>query len=443
MSVTWAPKSHAAVTIVCVDMDFGEQLWDASPRDYPAEGPPTPPSPAGDYLETEGRLDNGDYPFPMQYWLVRVINEKTDERWGFMPLDEDGCTEPITFDEEDEEQTFRLEYVRWAQLSNDREIIGYDCDDLVNDGDGRPEVCIFGLPGGNPEQEAGTTVVMGIEPVPANYTHVTIEPYFDNTDDDHPNAGDDVILSPVEYTLWAATFAEDRIPMWPEGGFQTYIGTTRSSSDENVFGMAASAANWNIGGQLTLQQTGRSYRRKFVTAHEYGHIVTARMYEMVEADYDYAGPGGVPDAHKFDSVEYQSAASIEGFAHVYALWTWSPPGQAVVYIPDPELNVRMAIPLGGSITPSPFCGNNPDCGPGLANERDWATALHVFRQEENMSTVDVLHMLGAVYDGGSGWVATGQTAAFWNHWVSQMGSYLTTQQLETWEDVAEAWYIDN
>jgi hypothetical protein len=95
------------------------------------------------------------------------------------------------------------------------------------------------------------------------------------------------------------------------------------------------------------------------------------------------------------------------------------------------------------MNPSPVCKDNDDCGPGLANERDWASALHVFRLETDMSAADVLHMLGATYGNGTGWVSTGETADFWNHWMSQMGPYLTTQQLETWEDVAEAWYIDN
>src|SRR5690606_30010244 len=135
-------------------------------------------------------------------------------------------------------------------------------------------------------------------------------------------------LDRVNLMMWAATFAQERLPLLPNQ--DVYMVNQGNES-------ATSAVSYFAGGNLSAEFRGPSYARKFVVAHEFGHLVTAlgpipQIDPGMSADYCFnpAGPDFVPPAcqHTLDSPEYSSAAMVEGFANFFAMAVWNDWGKS-------------------------------------------------------------------------------------------------------------------
>jgi hypothetical protein len=432
----------AAVTTVCVDLDLGDHMVDASTRNGGASGGEGPQTvPYGDFLEDHGRITVAgsdplayyDHPFPASRWLVRVVDDATGEPlWGFAPLDEDGCTpedDPVPYDAEAE---LRVEFVRWAQFDDDRAILGYDCVPHTPE-----EQCTFGFPGDDPEDFSGTATVAGISPIEDGTTYVTISAYYDSDEVNEIGEGFGIILAPTDYALWASQFSETRVQVWPSATYQVYLAHDYDNSTASPLPVGTSNASVPFAGHPTVSLFGPDYRRKFVVAHEYGHIQTATIpgipNNTAVADYNYDGMG----SHNKTSFEFQSAAALEGFADAYNAWVWNDSGSTL----------RLANGSAWLAVPSFDFPNCSSCPAGVANVWDWASALVAFQEGQGVSLSKevVLQLLWVAYadlDGTNHWVPNGTSSQFWDNFIEEVDDVLDGGQLADWQDVADAWEID-
>jgi hypothetical protein len=396
-----------AQTRVCLDLELGPELWDASPRQADDK----------EFGEDYGRWE-GSHPFPAQRWLARVIDDNSGQPlWGFAPLDEDGCTGATAdIEYDDESPTFTVQYVKWAHWSEgDRSIVGYGCMGTLAD-----PTCNFQVP----------LAVSGVEAVPSGTTYATV---------------DDSVVFPEEHPLWAASFCEEHLPLHDD--FDIYLLFDPSGHIQDGTG-----TNNLFSGHPTVVFKGNGWHSKFTACHEYGHFQTFLFAGVTPSDIDYRYDPNNPtmphvdDQHSFESPEWQSAASVEGVANFYAAASWSNIDRmgSVPYVEMGSAETSYTerpIPRGSCLIPS---------GPnlGVANEWNWASALRWFRLEaqDTPSLPLIIGMVERAYDGGqAGWVATGDlmTSAFWDNFVAQMDGYLLDQQQEDdWADAADQWCID-
>lgn len=399
---------------VCLDLEHGPQLWDASPRQAePVENE--------DYGEDYGRWE-GSHPFPAQRWLARVRDENTGEPlWGFAPLDEDGrtgATADIDYEDEDP-TTFTIEYVKWAYWADgERSIVGYGCT-----GEFADPSCEFQVP----------REVFGVEAVPSGTTYATMA---------------DLDLLEEEYPVWAASFCEERLPLRED--FEVYfLFDPTGMINDGTF------AGYLFSGQPTVLIKGNGWHAKSRACHEYGHFQTFLFAGIPGAAIDYSydpnNPGvpGDPSNHSFFSAEWQSGAAVEGFAHLYAVAGWSDVDRmgSIPYVECGAMeNLCLARPI-----PRGSCVEDDGAAVdlGIANEWNWASALRDFRtMAEDTPDMDLLiGMVERAYDGGqAGWVATGDlvSSEFWENFVDQMDGYLVDdQQEDNWANVGALWCIDH
>jgi len=378
---------------LCVTFPLGSTYADASPRRYGLAFPGQPSKDAG---ETYGRTDE---PFPALAMLVRVRDPGQEPGgltlWGWAPLDEEGCTELFSTTS----KVVTLEYYDWAYFEDGTGVVTYDC--------WSDTTCTF--------ERSQEDIVLATDGI----TH-------------HELAE----LKPTTATFWGTVFATFRRPL--VHGIPLYGVLTRGYT----------AARHNLGGWPTANFRGSVDDRrgadtsKFTLAHEWGHIqtiLTSTPITVEDIDYGYTpdecvddpddddyDPECVPSMqHTYDSLEYQSAASIEGFADWYAMSVWNDESQpeAVYIIPRSADNFQK---IYYESEYSPVCGQQ-SCPPGVANELDWAFALWALQarvSEPDMSAEEIGKTLAGAYP----WPNTSQS--FWQHFVATLP-----------EPIAEAWLL--
>ena len=417
-------EARADVTQVCLALDLGEHMQDASRRPAGSgEGPGC--CPAGDYGEDYGRRTTPspgnlpiDHAFAAQRWLARITDANGLPVWGFAPLDENGCT-GATWDVPYETATLTVEFVRWADFGT-KALIAYDCR--------------FGLPGEDPEAFGGTPVIAGVTPTDAGTTYVDVTAYYESPD----ASGTPDILAPTDYTLWSTSFAEETVPVWEASSeYDVYVAHAYDLMD--VLG-SPSRVEYSFGGAPSLHIVGTNYRSKWINAHEYGHILTTIVPGLPKSAVDstYGGDCGQPNTHHWTSAEWHSNAAFEGFADVYSAWVWSDPVQAQSRIGRPGSNSIDPVPLLG-VT----CGVTCMCGMGVGNEADWASALYDFQRNTALTPGDVAQLLSIAYGDGSTWVTSG--AGFWADFDAAIEAELgaASSEYSEWTTVAATWNIDN
>ena len=451
---------------VCLDFEFGEELYDAS-RAGGNQGSCSGNNPCSephwlcmngqcrnDKGEDHGR-DEGTRPFPAMHTLARVLDEDLFQtgdplavQWGWEMLDEDGCTEEFTSDA----STFRLEYMLWSENPTEPDpfdrnfLLGYACDGMPN-----LSSCV------QDPQPIGS-----ITPNGSGDTIVTAT--FSD-----PGAVPD---QAAHFPFWSMTFAESRlgqpdllaladrrpvyVPVDQAGQIASGTATTR------VFG-----------GFPTTWSKGDGWHYKVSAAHEYAHAILQVLgipgFGPPHLDYDFNSSSG----HRLDSVEWQAAAALEAFANLYALATWhdlaGTPPFIYTFPQGGDLfgnNVPISVPLS-----SPIC-QIQSCGAGTAVELDWVSALVDFHRDASAPSLPhVLGMLAAAHDDSCigldqmmctstpactwsthaadacvGWPVNGATSDFWDAFDATMDpmgdAYLTSGEYSAWQTLADDWYID-
>ncbi|MGB1013246.1 MAG: hypothetical protein ACPG4T_03850 [Nannocystaceae bacterium] len=385
------PDTVPAQTVthqLCVTFPLGATYADASPRRY---GIWIPGQPSKDAGETYGRTDE---PFPALAMLARVRDPSQEPSqqtlWGWAPLDEEGCTESFATTS----QSVTLEYYDWAYFDDDTGVVTYDCWSTEN--------CTF--------ERSQEEIVLTQD----GTTH-------------HELAA----LKPTTSTFWATVFATFRRPL--VHGIPLYGVLTRGYT----------AARYNFGGWPTANYRGSvdgrrgSETSKFILAHEWGHIQTILASTAIsEEDLDYGytangcsddpsdddyDPECVPSTqHTYESLEYQSAASTEGFADWYAMSVWNDEAQSqAVYIVPRSLDTFRKIYYEGEYVP--VCGQQ-SCPPGVANELDWAFALWALQarvSDPEMTAEEIGEALVRAYP----WPDT--SVSFWQHFVAALPDPVT------------------
>ncbi len=377
---------------VCLYLDIGDLLWDASPR--AADG--------HDFREEHGR-NEGPTSYPAQRWLARVQDDGTGETlFGWDPLDGSGCAD---VELPDRGTTLTLEWLRWASWDAEPEtgnqVIGYHC--RAETGDCTLEI----------QRE---TVPVD----PAGVTSVIVPGMAEGTE--------------INTVLWAATFAEERFasmdeqPLWES---RVYVGYDPLGWPGILPGRTQ--ADRTFGNQPSIVIEGDAWHSKFTVAHEYGHQQThgAHHDTLTPDDVDYCYPEvGCRADHRMDSREWQAAAAIEAFGTWYALATWHDvdlvecplcmPGVRYVDPLSATEASEYTVPRGDSI-----CGAEPECPPGAGNEWDWMSALRIYRLSiaPPPDFRSMFTMLPAAYATG-GWTASGATDAFWTNFDGAMANHL-------------------
>jgi hypothetical protein len=143
---------------VCLYLDIGDELWDASPR--AADGK--------DFREEYGR-NEGPLSYPAQRWLARVRDESTGTVvFGWRPLDGSGCA---AFDLPAGETELTVEWMRWASWNESpdtgNQLVGYRCDAEMSSCN--LDIALETLPA---NMATGTTVVV-VEPISSSVRTVS------------------------------------------------------------------------------------------------------------------------------------------------------------------------------------------------------------------------------------------------------------------------------
>jgi len=393
---------------VCLYLDIGPELWDASPRAADGE----------DFREEYGR-NTGPTAYPAQRWLARVRDEATREvLFGWAPLDASGCAEI----EIGGETTLAFQWARWAVWSDTgNQQVGYFCDPWM----------------------ASCELEVKYESVPANLATGITEIILTDLD-----------YVPVDVVLWATSFAEERFSAMNEQPlFDTRLYVSYDAQDILP---GATQADRTFADQPSVIINGQSWRSKNTIAHELGHhqtIIAAHPSFYLD-DIDYChdplhypdAPQGCPSNHAMDSHEWQAAALIEGIAHWYAVSTWN--DIDLVECLNCQAGVRYVDPTAPDeawtyIVPrdEPLCASMDDpCPAGVGNEWDWLSAFRLFRLQAAPSFRTMFGMASAAFGAGN-WPLHSPNAAFWLAFDQAMAVHLGPSH-GAWITAAESMELD-
>ena len=412
-AVTWGLLPGTAVAasqIVCVHFDLDPVYTDASPAGAMCNslGCNAPdPLTCCDQKEDFGRRDELDR-WGAPRLLVQIRGVDNEVLWGWRPLDGSGCTSPI----ETQQTTLSLDYLPWS-YSDDRNasIVGFNCD-----ADQEPERCAF---------ETVSVNNFGLDD--SGTTRVTIA---------DPDGGGPLL--DLNSLLWAASFAEERIPLWT--GIVSYLVSTNDG--KNV-------ANLLVGGQPTANLLHSDARAKFTITHEFGHVQTVlqplatfgEMFGGDDVDYSFITPGKF--IHTRFSPEWQSAAALEGFAEYYSLLVWwkhdTPIAKQLGPAQDPdELIVISDTQFVRYIDFICLPFNLPECPPGVANETDWMAALWNFSLSFSTPT-ETLRFLSTAYM----WPVNGESDAYWVNFTDSIADSVSPTDLNNFLQTANQAGIDH
>lgn len=367
---------------VCLYLDIGAELWDASPRASDGE----------DFREEYGR-NEGPTSYPAQRWLARVSDETTGEAFfGWDPLDGFGCA---AFDLAGDTDLL-VEWARWATWSETgNQIVGYRCETAAQD-------CKL--------ERYSKRVPSG-----AGVTNVIIEPST---------------AKEVDVILWSTSFAEERfssIGEQPLEETRLYVGY-----DPAHLLPGETQADRTFGRQPSVVVSGKAWHSKFTIAHEYGHLQTMiALQPFSPDDLDYCYPATNPcmdGGHTVRSHEWQAAAAIEGIASWYSVAAWN--DVDIVECQNCQPGVRYVSPsshVDASTYVVPhnrsICGTEM-CPAGVGNEWDWLSAFRLFRLSPAAPGFrSMLTMLSAAYETG-GWTENGASKAFWLNLDQAMAAHL-------------------
>lgn len=411
--LVWPSLAWAVSVRVCVSAKLNPMmLWDYSPT---FDG--------RDLLEDRGRLDQpGALAIPRM--LTRVSNRSAgDVRiWGWAPLGDDGCTTPFEAPIGDE---LIIESASWSYFEESNvSVVSLEC------------------PTNNGDCTSWTSERQLLVP---------------------PNGGDlQVVVGGTRssYVHFAAAVAESQVPTSSNRQYYTRTGIEL----QTVSGRFA-------GGKPTASIGGDAFRRKFTVAHEYGHLKTlidrVPNFSNADVDYCYGAPGNCTLTWAEASLEWQSAAAIEGFADFFAMLVWNDP-EAAPYDgvrawsavanawtcryspgpsdPNPQVLPDDCLPPGSlrtTVAPSWNYQNNCEphnCPFGVATASDWAFALWDMRVLTDVPTTDLLEMLNFAYP----WRVNGENPLYWNDFIGAIvGPILSGDDLAAWMISAEQRGIDD
>jgi hypothetical protein len=402
--VTWliSTPARAAPHQVCLYLDIGAELWDASPRH--ADG--------RDFHEEYGR-NEGPLSYPAQRWLARVSDETTGETFfGWDPLDENGCAAFELSGATD----LTVQWMRWAVWSETgNHVVAYSCPSSTQD-----------CTAGQRTQILPADTTSGVTSVVAQANSLQVKS--------------------MDATMWSASFAEERLASMgeqPLTNTRVYLGR-----DFGNFLHDWTQADRTFGNQPSVLIDKESWRSKFTVAHEYGHTQTmiALQPTFAKTDLNYCY-----DAcdHWMISYEWQAAASMEGIANWYSVSVWN--DVDLVECDACEIDVYYVNPSGPAsasehrvprITPRCTEPGSPPCPPGVGNEWDWMSAFRIFRLTAPTlpSFRTMLTMLSAAYDEG-GWTPSSPDAAFWTNFDQAMVDHLGTNY-DSWRAAAAQMELD-
>lgn len=364
---------------------------------------PDPPA-CCDQGEDFGRRDD-DVRWAAPRLLVR-IRASEDVVWGWRPLSAEGCTNPF----ETDLASVSVEYLPWSHWSDrGTSIIGFNCDNSQE-----PTRCAF-----------RSHTLQDVPLDGSGLTRVSV------TDPDGPGP-----LLALNSLMWTTSFAEERLPLWSD--IVSYVVSLNDGP---------TSANANIGGQPTANYNQRS-DRKFIIAHEYGHVQTllqpalimGEMFDGSDVDYSFMTPG--VNQHTLFSPEWQSAAALEGFAQYYALLVWWDQTTPVAKLLSPamidgEIRREADTELRRIIDTACLQFDLEQCPPGVTNEVDWMAALWQFSLVASEPT-NVLRLLALAFM----WPINGESDAYWIHFTDSIASALTPAELETFLTIAAQAGID-
>jgi hypothetical protein len=162
---------------------------------------------------------------------------------------------------------------------------------------------------------------------------------------------------------------------------------------------------------------------KTIVSHELGHVLLKRRlggFPLIQDD-NYTGPAGPNcpngDGHRLSSIEYNSTALSEGFAHAYAVKVWNDPSDPDAVFPSYSGGiVDMDNGDNGNYqervmeTRCTDAGASAEGFAGKGNETDWARAFWEFHACDPTGDTS-MNRIGGVLDSANAW---GRDNAFAN-----------------------------
>ena len=410
-----AGSAQAQPHQVCIYLDLGADLWDASPRAADGE----------DFREEYGR-NEGPTSYPAQRWLAHVVDARTGTGlFGWEPLDGSGCA---SFDLPDGAGVLGVEWVRWAVWEDDpdtgNQIVGYSCT----------------------TEMMGCSLTQSARLVPADIGAGVTEVIV--TQDQ---------IEPIDGVMWVASFAEERFASLGEQPLEDariYV-----SHDPAMLLPGKTQADRTFGNQPSVIIQGKAWHSKFTVAHEYGHLQTVMAanpsFGRDDLDYCYdatlyplSAIGCTPN-HSVDGHEWQAVAAVEGIASWYSVSVWNDvdlvecqncqSGVRYVHPTSETEALTYAVPRG-----SPLCTamGEPQCPAGVGNEWDWMSAFRLFRLQAPMlpSFRTLFTMLSAAYQAGT-WPPAAADGSFWEAVDLAMVDHLGPHYA-AWSDAATQMELD-
>ena len=472
--------ASAAYHQVCLDFDFGPEIFDASPRQPSGDtcpmlnpGDPCPPPVMGltpwevcdtngecvpmasqtDWGEDYGRWE-GVRPFSAERHLFRVSDNATGEvLWGWAPLGEGGCTEVFPGPEGPDDPTtvedYAVEWTRWTVSPEGHSILGYECE-LHDDGattQGPDGVC-------EPLEQA--LQLLALDSGSSSVTDCSSDPDLDHctlfTAGIDPAPGQ---LDPVDVNLWIVANADKRV------NFLASPSTAYLLQETDAANAATSSTGPWMGRHHCIRFKENQWHEKYTPAHEYGHLVAFNipneqgghptLYDEFDGSGDLDDDG---DGHTFESAEWHSVASVEGLADFVALAAWNDLSVtgSVDYLDwkgagEAGLGGQYLDPNNGP-RPHPHGGTGAapcdTIGAGQACEYNWANALRMMMRLPGLPLAqleDVIFMVSAFHGSGN-WVANGADTDFVDGFDTEMQSYLLAAEYAKWSDLVPDWEID-
>ncbi len=394
---------RAAEHRLCLRYDIGWSVIDASPRSL---SPNILDFDGYDAGEDYGRRDDPDGFAPAR--MLVQVRDSTGVLWGWRPIGADGCTG--FFDTLDAIVSFQ--YVNWSfwrDTGNHIAAIYCGADDCTMT---RDELDV---------------------PVPQT-TDIELTIAMDQPQ--------------PRIMLWGLAFSEQRHPHGRDR--LTYaVHYNDAAAVMELAGYPEATTGDIIGRNATVMLRGFAHRRKYTLAHEYGHAVTLGDFITTHindpgADYCYSQVTCTA-SHDWTSLEYQSAAAVEGYADYYALAVWNELFEGVGYRFDTDGAKFFATHATDDPITSAYiantCNHALNCLPGIGVQRDWAFFLWDLTSGPSpvFSATEVLRLPANAYP----WPINTRDASFWANFNASAASAHGAAQMQAFNWRALVRGVDN
>lgn len=343
--------------------------------------------------------------------MLAQVSDAGGPIWGWNVLGADGCT-PV-FDTSAEVVTIEFfPWSRWSATGN--QVVALDCD--------TSDDCEL-----LPQTSPPLPVTSGVEAIVYDTATSMVGRRFQ--------------------FHWAMAFSEERAAYHVAKTFYGAIWDTQANTK-------GAQSDLLIAGRPTVSLRGSdTIEKKYTITHEFGHLqnlvsIIPNSLNLADLDYCYPLNCATDDGadalfnHSFDSLEWQSAAAAEGFAHFYAMSVWNDLGETAGVLAAPgedelEIIAYRTDDENTSLYETNF-GMKTD---GTAIERDWCFFLWDLATGTGAIDIQtVMLLLAEAYDP---WPTPSDTKTdWWDHFETEAHGTLTATEESKFDGHADERWVN-